>query len=243
MFMSFDPLYFLFLAPAMLLGFWAQMRVKTAYSQASLIPASSGYTGAQTARHLLDSQGLNHVAVEPVAGYLSDHYDPTSRTLRLSDGVYDSNSIAALGIAAHEAGHALQHAQNDPMLMARNAIVPLAGIGSNLGWIMITIGFALAMAHSRLGQPIALLGIAIFSMTVVFQLVNLPVEFDASRRARKALLQYGLVQQSEDALVGNVLGAAAWTYVAATLSSASQLLYFMVRLGMLNQSDRDRDRY
>ncbi len=242
MFMSFDPLYFLFLAPAMLLGFWAQMRVKTAYSQASMISATSGFTGAQTARHLLDSQGLNDVAVEPVAGYLTDHYDPTSRTLRLSDGVYDSNSIAALGIAAHEAGHAFQHAQNDPMLMARNAIVPLAGIGSNLGWIMITIGFTLAIMHSRLGQPIALLGIAVFSLTVVFQLVNLPVEFDASRRARKALLQYGLIHQSEDAVVGNVLDAAAWTYVAATLSSVSQLLYFLVRLGILNQSDRDNDR-
>lgn len=240
--LGFDPLYLIFLAPAMLLGFWAQSRIKTAYGQASQIPAISGWTGAETARHLLDCQGLNNVPVEPVAGMLSDHYDPEHRVLRLSEGVYGSNSIAALGIAAHEVGHAYQHAQNDTMLTLRNAIVPLANIGSGLGWAMMTIGFILAMAHSRLGGPVVFLGIAVFSLTVVFQVVNLPVEFDASSRARRVLLEQGLIQPQEDQVVGDVLGAAAWTYVAATMTSIAQVFYFLMRAFMIPGGNDDEYR-
>lgn len=234
---GFDPLYLLFLAPAMLLGFWAQSRVQSAYSRASQIPSESGWTGAQTARYLLDCQGLQHVPVEPVAGMLSDHYDPEHRVLRLSEGVYGSSSIAAQGIAAHEVGHAYQHAQNDAMLGLRNAIVPLANIGSGIGWVLMTVGFVLAFAHSRFGGPLVYLGIAVFSLTVVFQLVNLPVEFDASARARRVLLQERIVSPNEDQVVGDVLSAAAWTYVAATVTSVAQVAYFLMRAFMIPQGN------
>ncbi len=239
---GFDPLYLVFLAPAMLLGFWAQSRIQSAYARASQIPASSGWTGAEAARHLLDCQGLTQIPVEPVAGTLSDHYDPEHRVLRLSEGVYGSHSVAALGIAAHEVGHAYQHAQNDAMLSLRNAIVPLANIGSGMGWLLMMIGFVLAMAHSRMGGPVVYIGIAVFSFTVLFQVVNLPVEFDASSRARRVLLEQRLVEPNEDLIVGDVLGAAAWTYVAATLTSVSQVLYFLMRAMALTGNSSDDNR-
>ncbi|MFN4259940.1 MAG: zinc metallopeptidase [Gemmataceae bacterium] len=223
--MFFDPMYFLFLAPAILLAMWAQWRVHSAYHHASQIPASSGFTGAQTAAHMLDTAGVRGVRVEPVEGFLSDHYVPGERVLRLSPGVYSARSLAALGIAAHEAGHALQDATRYPLLVVRNGLVPLASIGSNLSWVLILAGFFMQLAG------LIYLGIAAFSLTVLFQLVNLPVEFDASRRARLALVQGGLISPREEAEVARVLNAAAMTYVAATLTSVLTLLYFLYRAG------------
>jgi uncharacterized protein len=229
----FDPVYLVFLAPGMLLALWAQWRVKSAYSAASQIPALSGYSGAQAADALLHSAGVNGVAIEPVEGFMSDHYVPGEHVLRLSPDVFAGRSLAALGIAAHEAGHALQDAGRYPPLVLRNAIVPLANIGSNVSWIIIMLGFMLASLQ------LITVGILAFSLTVVFQLVNLPVEFDASRRARIALVDSGLITADEDRTVAKVLSAAALTYVAATLTSVLTLLYFLFRSGLLGDRRGD----
>jgi Zn-dependent membrane protease YugP len=223
----FDPMYLLFLLPGMLLGLWAQFRVKRAYAEASQVPAQSGYTGAETAHVLLESAGIHNIAIEPVQGFLSDHYSPNEKVLRLSPDVYSGQSLAALGIAAHESGHALQDAHRYAPLRLRSLLVPIAGFGSNMAWIILVIGFAL---HA---MGLILAGIIVFSGTVLFQIVNLPVEFDASRRARQILLSSGLVTQDEDYYVRKVLNAAALTYVAATLTSVLTLLYFLFRAGLL----------
>jgi Zn-dependent membrane protease YugP len=231
--MWFDPVYFLVLAPGLLLAAWAQFRVKSAYARGSQIPARSGYTGAQAAAALLRAAGVPGVRIEPVEGFLSDHYVPGQRVLRLSPEVYGGRSLAALGVAAHECGHAMQEATRYPVLALRNSLVPLAGIGSNLSWIIIMAGFFLHLAG------LIYLGIAAFAVTVVFQVVNLPVEFDASRRARVALVDAGLVTPEEDVTVGKVLNAAALTYVAATLTAVLTLLYFLYRAGLLGGGRRD----
>jgi len=223
----FDPMYLLFLLPGMLLALWAQFRVKSAYAEASRIPARSGYSGAEAAHALMASAGIHNVAIEPVEGFLSDHYAPKEKVLRLSPGVFDGHSLAALGIAAHESGHALQDAHSYAPLRLRSLLVPVAGFGSNMAWIILVIGFAL---HA---MGLILAGIIVFSGTVLFQLVNLPVEFDASRRARQILLSNGLIDQDEDYYVKKVLNAAALTYVAATLTSVLTLLYFLFRSGLL----------
>jgi Zn-dependent membrane protease YugP len=225
--MWFDFRYLLFLAPAMLLAAWAQWRLKKAYGEASQIAARSGYSGAEAANALLQTAGVPGVRIEQVEGFLSDHYVPGQHVLRLSPPVYSGRSLAALGIAAHECGHALQDAQRYPLLVMRNALVPLASVGSNLSWFIIMIGFVLA------SFKLIIVGIVAFSLTVVFQLVNLPVEFDASRRARLALADTGLISPEEDVYVKKVLSAAALTYVAATLSSILTLLYFLFRAGLL----------
>jgi hypothetical protein len=223
--MFFDPLYFLFLLPGILLAAWAQMRVMSAYHEASRIPASSGLSGAEAAEVLLRSAGIDRVQIETTPGTLSDHYSPTEKVLRLSPEVYSGRNLAALGIAAHEAGHAMQDAQGYAPLVVRNLMVPLASIGSSAAWIIIALGFALHLAG------LIYIGIAAFSLTVLFQLVNLPVEFDASRRAREQLLAARLIHPAEEAEVARVLNAAAWTYVAATLTAILTLLYFLVRAG------------
>lgn len=228
--MIFDPVYFLFLAPGILLAMWAQWKVHSAYQEASQIPSRQGLTGAHAAHEVMHAAGVSGVQVEGVEGFLSDHYDPSNKVLRLSPGVYGSNSLAALGIAAHEAGHAIQDARRYPLLVVRNAIVPLASIGSNFAWLIIVVGFVMSL------MPVVLLGIGVFSLTVLFQLVNLPVEFDASRRARIALVEGGLVTAEEDREVKKVLDAAALTYVAATLTSVLTLLYFLFRAGVLGGS-------
>src|SRR5262245_5397165 len=217
--MWFDPWYLLFLAPGILLALWAQVRVQSAYAAASRIPARSGYSGAETADAMLHAAGVPGVQIEPTEGFLSDHYVPGERVLRLSPDVYAGRSLAALGVAAHEAGHALQNASRYPLLVMRNALVPVASFGSNAAWIIIFLGFVMHL----MGRILA--GIVVFSATVVFQLVNLPVEFDASRRARLALVSSGLVTREEDEEVGKILNAAALTYVAATLTSVLTLLY------------------
>lgn len=199
---------------------WAQFRVMSAYQKYSRVPAGVGLSGAEVAARILQAAGLWDVRIEPVRGMLSDHYDPRTRSLRLSPEVYGGASVAALGIAAHEAGHALQHQQNYAPLALRNAIVPVAGIGSQLGiWL-----FVIGMFLGRTGGWLMDLGILLFLGVVIFTLVTLPVEFDASRRAVLALQANGLVTPRELEGVRAVLGAAALTYVAAAASAVVELL-------------------
>jgi len=219
--MFFDPMYFLFIAPALLLALWAQFRVKATYAAAMQEPAS--LSGAAAARHILDSAGLRDVPVEQIPGQLSDHYDPREKVLRLSPEVYQGRTLAAVGIAAHEAGHALQDAHAYAPMTIRNAAVPAANFGSGLGVGMIIGGFFLHL------QPLVWVGIGLFSCVVFFQLVNLPVEFNASSRAKAQLVSLGIVPQHEMAGVNRVLNAAAWTYVAGTLQSVMILLYYVTR--------------
>jgi uncharacterized protein len=230
MFLGFDPIYFLFLAPGILLALWAQFRVSSAYQEASRIPARSGLSGAEAADAVLHAARVPGVEIQPAQGFLSDHYVPGERVLRLSPDVYAGRSLAALGIAAHESGHAIQDARRYPLLVIRNALVPLASVGSSVSWLLILAGFLLSLT------ALVKVGIIAFMAVVVFQLVNLPVEFDASRRARLALVEGGLVGRDEDMVVKKVLDAAALTYVAATLSSVLTLLYFLFRSGMLGRS-------
>lgn len=225
----FDPMYFVFIAPALLLAFWAQMRTKSSYAAASQVPAR--LSGAAAARHLLDSAGLQNVGIEPIPGELTDHYDPTARVLRLSEGVYGARTMAAVGIAAHEAGHALQHAAAYAPLTIRNAAVPVANFGGGFGGLMI---FGGAFFHA---EALLWAGIAAFSAVVFFQLVNLPVEFDASNRAKAQLVSHNIVPQQEMGDVNRVLNAAAWTYVAATLQSIMILLYYLWRFAGSGSSD------
>jgi len=232
MFYWFDPFYFVFLAPALLLSAWASWKVHHAYAVAREIPPSSGLTGAQAAEVILARYGMTPVRVEAAEGVLSDHYDPRQKVLRLSPDVYAGRSLAALGIAAHEAGHAHQDATGYPLLAFRNGIVPLAVWGGNLSWILLVLGFALTSMN------LILIGIAAFSLTVVFQIVTLPVEFDASRRARQGLTALGLVTPREEPVVRQVLSAAALTYVAATLTSVLTLLYYLYRAGLFGH-DRE----
>lgn len=222
-----DPMYWVFLLPGLLLALWAQFKVKSTVAQMSRRGVRSNLSGAEAAHHILASYGLHHVSVEPSHGFLSDHYDPRHKVLRLSPDVYHGRTVAAVGIAAHEAGHALQDAAQYAPLVIRNGIVPLASLGGNLafaflllGWIMQSMGLVLA-------------GIALFSLLVLMQIVNLPVEFNASARARAALLETGIVTPDENPAVGKVLNAAAMTYVAATLAAILQLLYFLYRSGLL----------
>jgi Zn-dependent membrane protease YugP len=218
--------YLIFIAPALLLAFWAQMRVRSSFAQASQVPAH--LSGAAAARHILDAAGLQHVGIEQVRGQLTDHYDPRDKVLRLSDGVYGSRSAAAVGIAAHEAGHALQDAKQYAPLVIRNLAVPLASFGGNIGMLLIMVGVGMMYAQIATGVTLLWAGIIGFGCVAAFQLVNLPVEFDASNRAKQLLVQYGIVGNQEMAYVNNVLNAAAWTYVAATLQSVLTVLYYVM---------------
>ena len=217
-FFYFDPNYMLAIAPAILLAMWAQWRVQASFAAASREPAP--LTGAAAARHILDSAGATDVEIEAVPGHLTDHYDPRTKVLRLSQDVYGDRSLAAVGIAAHEAGHALQDAQGYSLMTIRNAAVGVANIGSGFGLFVFMIGLGLAL------KPIAWLGIALFAGTVFFQLVNLPVELDASNRAKAQLMDLGIVPAAAMPAVNRVLNAAAWTYVAGTLQSILTLLYY-----------------
>ncbi len=213
-------LYLLFSLPALLLGFWAQFRVQGSIKKYSRVANMSGMKGAEVARRILDYNGLHDVEVEPVQGFLSDHYDPAKRVLRLSREVYASNSVAAAGIAAHEAGHAIQHAQGYMPLTIRTAIVPAVQIGSWLGPIIFLAGLLL------LGNTVAWVGLALFGATAAFALVTLPVEFDASRRAKAILADSGMVYATNMGGVNSVLNAAALTYVAAAVQAISTLMYY-----------------
>jgi Zn-dependent membrane protease YugP len=228
----FDPIYLLLIAPVILLGLWAQARVRSTFQQANRVRA--GMSGAQAARRVLDAEGLQNVSIESVHGFLSDHYDPRHKVLRLSPDVYNGHTMAAVGIAAHEAGHAIQDARHYAPLIIRNAAVPVAQFGGGFSMIMIIIGvmmagFMPALAH--MGMLVVWAGIACYAGLVFFQLVNLPVEFDASNRAKAELVSLGIVHQQEMESVNRVLNAAAWTYVAGTLQAVMTLLYLLLRFG------------
>lgn len=221
--MMLDPLYFIFIAPAMLLAFVAQTLVSSRYAAASRVPASM--TGAQAARRILDSAGLHNVAIEQIPGHLSDHYDPSAKVLRLSPEVYGNATAASVGIAAHEAGHAIQDAVHYKPMILRSMAVPMASFGSNTAFILFFIGlFVQALSF------LAWAGVFLFSFVVFFQLITLPVEFNASTRAKEQLGALGIVSPVQAQQVKKVLGAAAMTYVAAALMSLLQIVYLLFKL-------------
>jgi Zn-dependent membrane protease YugP len=222
--MFWDPTMIL-LIPALILGIWAQAKVRSAYAKYSQIRAASGMTGAQAARYLLDRAGLSSISVEAIPGSLTDHYDPRARVLRLSEGVYASPSLAALGIAAHEAGHALQDKDGYWFMRVRHSLVPVANLGSTLLWPLLIGGFLFGF------RPLIDIGIVLYSAAVLFHLVTLPVEFNASSRALAVLEGSGALAPQEIGGARKVLSAAAMTYVAATLAAVLTLIRLLVLRG------------
>ena len=228
MFAYFDPMYFVFALPALILAMIAQWRVKATVSKYSKVFTGRGQTGARVARALLDYHGLQDVAVERGGGILSDHYDPRTRTLRLSPAVFDTPSVTAVGIAAHETGHALQHQDSYWPLQARTAIVPVVQFGSYLGPLVFFVGLLLSQTGlASVGTSLAWVGVALFAGVAVFALVTLPVEFNASYRAKALLQSYQLTSPEEQVGVNRVLDAAALTYVAGLAQALSTLLYYV----------------
>jgi Zn-dependent membrane protease YugP len=217
------PLIVFFVIP-MVLGFWAQHRVKSTFAKNLQVRVSSGMTGAQVARRILDANGLNEVPVEETPGSLSDHYDPRSRSVHLSENVFRDSSIASTAVGAHEVGHAIQHAKSYAFFKFRSALFPAVQFASNI-WMLFLLG---GIFLNILG--FIYLAIALYAVAVLFQFVTLPVEFDASRRAKKQLHDLGLVASNESDGVEATLNAAAWTYVAAALAAVAQLLYFLTLL-------------
>jgi uncharacterized protein len=215
--------YLLFSLPALLLGLWAQSKVKGAFNKYSKVRTYGNFTGAQVAKYVLESNGLYNIKVEQTNGLLSDNYDPRDKVLRLSADVYNTPSVAAAGVAAHEAGHALQDAQGYSPLKVRAMMVPAVQIGSWLGPLVFIAGLFLA---GQTGTVISWIGIALFGATAVFALVTLPVEIDASRRAKAWLANSGVIHTGEMEGVNRVLDAAAWTYVAAAVQAVTTLLYY-----------------
>lgn len=234
----FDPLYLLLIAPAFILAMWAQSRVKGTYNKYSQVMSSSGIPAHMAARRLLDAVGLYNVEVKRVPGELTDHYDPTKKVLRLSDGVFDSNSLAAVAIAAHEAGHAMQDKIRYPFLVLRTAMVPITTFGSRFGYFMLFGGLILVMftGPSPIGLAVAWIGLALFSTAFVFALITLPVEFDASRRAIQMMESVYVISGAERLHAKKVLDAAALTYIAAMFIALMQVLYFALRLLALSGS-------
>ena len=220
---------YLLLIPPMILAFYASAKVRSTFEKYSQVAAASGATGAQVARGILDANGLADVKVERIEGNLTDHFDPRTNVLRLSEPVYGSRSLAALGVAAHEAGHALQHARGYVPLKARQGIWPVAAFGSNLGPILAIIGIILMQFTSgHYGLLVAEIGIGIFSIATVFTIITLPVEINASRRALVVLVDGGYVTPAERGDAKKVLDAAALTYIAAAFKSVMMLLQFIL---------------
>jgi len=229
MVMGLDPMYFAFLLPGFLLGLYAQFRLSTTYGRYSQVGLASGVSGAQAARTILDRAGLQDMAVNVVPGHLTDHYDPMKKALFLSEENYHGRSIAAVGVAAHEAGHALQHKAAYAPLHIRMAMVPITNFATQASFFLFFGGMFLGLLK------MALLAVVIYGIVTVFQMITLPVEYDASRRAKQQLSSLGIVQGSEAGAVGSVLNAAALTYVAAMVSSLLTLLYW---LSVLRGNDR-----
>ena len=225
--MMFDPIYLVFILPGLALSLWASFKTRSAFNKYSKVRAATGLTGAQAALRMLQSAGINDVEIVRARGALSDHYNPVNKTLALSEPVYDQPSIAAIGVACHEAGHAIQHAEKYAPLWLRSVLVPTANIGSSLGYIVMIAGLFMGLIK------VFLLGAVMFSMVLLFQIVTLPVEIDASSRAKKLAFANGLVLDSEREGVAKVLNAAALTYLAAAVSTLMTLLYFLMRAGLL----------
>lgn len=225
--MFFDPMYLLFIAPGLALSLWASWRVKSAFKKYSKVRSARGLTGAEAAAEMLRYAGISDVKIVRHRGMLTDHYNPTNKTLALSEQVYDSTSIAAIGVATHEAGHAVQHARNYAPLWVRSALVPTASIGSSMGYMVMLFG--LIMSSTQM----VLVGAVLFSAVLLFQIVTLPVEFNASNRAKALVVEDGIVTAQERQGIDRVLNAAALTYVAAAISTLLTLLYFLMRSGLL----------
>ncbi len=226
-----DPLYLMFAAPGLLLALYASWRTRSVFARYSEVAPRSGLTGAEAAAQMLASQGVYGVQIEPTHGLLSDHYDPGARALRLSEDVFYGRSLSAVGVACHEAGHALQHAHGYGPLALRSALVPVTQIGSGLSWVVLAAGLALHWTG------FVLLGIGLFSLSVVFALVTLPVVWDASARARRLMVGAGIVSPREQEGARAVLDAAFLTYLAAALGSLLTLIYYVVRAGLLERRE------
>ena len=233
----YDTTFFIFIVPVLIMGLIAQVIVKGTFDKYSRVPTVRGLTGAQAARAILDANSLEGVMIEETTGFLSDHYDPRSRTLRLSPDVARSPSVAAVGVAAHESGHALQHATGYVPLQFRSTLVPVVQLGTWLGPIIIVGGIVLETISGafQLGNVMSWLGVAMFGLVTVFSLVTLPVELDASARAKRLLSQYRIVDSQEMDGVNKVLNAAAWTYVVAAISALLQLARWVLILMASNR--------
>ncbi len=231
MFYGFDIYYFILVLPAVLLSLWAQVRVNSTFSKYQKQISQRRMTGFDAARRILDSNGLSHIRIEHIRGNLTDHYDPKANVIRLSDGVYNSESIAAMGVAAHEAGHAVQHSVNYAPIKIRNSVLPLANIGSRASIPLALLGFLLGI------ESLVSFGIILFGAVVIFQLVTLPVEFNASSRAVETLFSSGMIGEDEKKGVKKVLGAAALTYVAAAITSLMSLLRLILIFGGRRSND------
>jgi len=225
MFYGFDIYYFIFIVPALLFSLLAQYKVNSTYTKYSKIGSARKLTGSQAARLILDMNGLGHVAIERVSGSLTDHFDPKTNVVRLSDSVYNNYSIAAVGVAAHECGHAVQYAQGYSPMKLRSAIIPITNFGSTISIPLILIGFLLTL------DSLVVIGIMLFSTVAIFQLVTLPVEFNASNRAMAVLEERGMLSAEELKGTKKVLSAAAMTYVAALVTSLAQLLRLIMVFG------------
>jgi Zn-dependent membrane protease YugP len=221
--MFFHPSYLL-LIPGMILMFWAQNRVQSTYQKYAQVRSTMGMTGAQVAQEILNRMGVHNVQIEPVAGQLTDHYDPTAKAVRLSEGVYGSDSLAAAAVAAHECGHVLQDVQGYKAMNVRAALVPAANLGSNIGPMLVVVGIVLGSA----GGIFVNIGILLFLAVILFHVVTLPVEFDASSRALKLINEFGILQGEENRAAKKVLDAAALTYVATALYSVLQLIQLLM---------------
>lgn len=226
-----DRYYWILIIPTMLFAFWAQSRVSSTFNKYSRVMSRGGYTAAEICRRILDSNGLYHVRIEHISGNLTDHFDPSTNVVRLSDTVYGSRSVASIGVAAHEVGHAIQYAVGYVPIRVRAAIIPITNFGSKLSMPLILLGFLFQW------QPIVNLGIILFSLMTLFQLVTLPVELNASRRALKTLEGDSILYGEEVSQAKSVLTAAALTYVAALLTSAAQLLRLILIYGRRNNRD------
>ncbi|MES1243270.1 MAG: zinc metallopeptidase [Acidobacteriota bacterium] len=222
--------YLLFMLPALLLSLWASYRTKSAFEKFSRVRTARGLTGAQAAQEMLHRAGVYDVKIVPSHGFLSDHYNPMNKTLALSQPVYDSPSVSAVGVACHEAGHAIQHAVGYKPLWLRSTLVPMASVGSTLSYIVILLGLLLLRS-----PQMVYFGAALFSMVVLFQLITLPVEYDASARAKRLAVENGIVLAQEREGMDRVLNAAALTYVAAAISSIATLLYYLSLAGGMSR--------
>ena len=237
--MGMDPMYFIMVViPGMLLSAAASWLVKSRFNKYSKVPSTRGYTGQMAAQKLLDQAGITDVKVVRVQGFLSDHYNPTNKTLALSPPVFDSTSVAAIGVATHEAGHAIQHNVGYYPLKWRSIIVPAAKFGSPIGMYGMMGGLALMAGGATFGKWVFLIGVIFFAGLMLFQLVTLPVEFNASARAKQLVVEAGIVGHQEREGIDKVLSAAAMTYVAAFVQTVLTLLYFLWRSGLLSGNNR-----